>query len=169
MLPLSPQTLTMAIQAMAGTLRRLGAELDSAGDDADPDLQELHLCYELAAADLEEAYRPLCERFINLAPYEQLTAGGRGMPAHQPKQGDENGEALPVLSVRTLCMVVQAVDEEMRTLEEAAASWEPEDHQLYDDYSRAADALEAAYREGTATTSNMPSYEKLVSSRSRRT
>ncbi|WP_164001634.1 hypothetical protein [Pyxidicoccus caerfyrddinensis] len=74
----SGRTLVMAVQAVDAELRRLEEELERAGDDADPDLQELTLCYSLAADDLQEAYLQALQSASNLPPYERLVARGSG-------------------------------------------------------------------------------------------
>lgn len=68
------RTLMMAIQAVEIELLRLDIEITAAGEDADPDSEELALCYSNAAHDLERAYREACAEFSNLTPYEELVA-----------------------------------------------------------------------------------------------
>jgi hypothetical protein len=65
-------TLMMAIQAVDTELQQLEASLKAAGDDADPDLQELCLSYWKTAEELRRAYLQVKETVINLPPYEQL-------------------------------------------------------------------------------------------------
>ncbi|QSQ18864.1 hypothetical protein JY651_26260 [Pyxidicoccus parkwayensis] len=169
---LSPRALTMAIRAVDAELCRLDAELDSAGDDADPDTQEIHLCYDLAASDLEDAYRPLCERFSNLVPYEQLVTRIRWVKQPPPIREDgrvpEGEEEVPrPLSPRALTMAIQAVAVEMRLLRDTIASTgedtrRAEDLPLYEDYARAAEELKEAYLPLCERYINMVPYERLV-------
>lgn len=76
----SGRTLVMAIQAVDAELRRLEEELERAGEDADPDLQELALSYSLAAEDLKQAYLQALNSASNLPPYEQLVGRDSGAP-----------------------------------------------------------------------------------------
>ncbi len=69
----SGNTLVVAIQAVHADMRRLHAELDAAGDDADPELQLLELSMWKAARELEDAYRHALRMSSNLPAYEDLT------------------------------------------------------------------------------------------------
>jgi hypothetical protein len=73
---------------------------------------------------------------------------------------------MPEVSARTLVMAVQAVDAELRRLEEelerAGEDADPDLQLLTLSYSLAADDLKEAYLQALKSASNLPPYERLV-------
>jgi hypothetical protein len=71
---------------------------------------------------------------------------------------------MPEITTQTLVMAIQAVAAEMRSLREDLASEDvdPELEQLYEDFERAADDLEAAYDKEAKSVLNLPPYNELV-------
>ncbi len=71
---------------------------------------------------------------------------------------------MPQISTQTLVIAIQAVAAEVRALREAvrAGDAEPEEHQLLEDWMRAADDLEQAYDVEARTVINLPPYDQLV-------
>jgi hypothetical protein len=70
------------------------------------------------------------------------------------------------LSVRTLVMVVQAVDAEIRRMKASVggdlAQLEPDDQEMLHAYSLAAMELKSAYADACRANPGMPPYEQLV-------
>jgi hypothetical protein len=74
------------------------------------------------------------------------------------------GPHMPEITTQTLVMAIQAVAAEMRALREDLASEDvdPGLEQLYEDFERAADDLEAAYDKEARTVLSLPPYNELV-------
>ena len=69
----SGNTLVVAIQAVHKDMRELQADVDAAGDHADPELQLLLLSMWKASRELELAYGHALRMSSNLPAYEALT------------------------------------------------------------------------------------------------
>ncbi|MBI3230007.1 MAG: hypothetical protein HYZ45_07500 [Burkholderiales bacterium] len=72
---------------------------------------------------------------------------------------------MPEISTGTLVMCIQAVAAEIRAMQAAVQSGEAEldDFQILQDWSDAADDLEAAYDAAAKTQLNLPPYDELIS------
>jgi hypothetical protein len=75
-----------------------------------------------------------------------------------------NGIHMPEISNKTMCIAIQAVAAEIRSLRDLVQSGEgvPEDAELLESYQAAADDLERAYDKAAETVLNLPPYEDLV-------
>jgi hypothetical protein len=75
-----------------------------------------------------------------------------------------NGMHMPEISNKTMCIAIQAIASEIRSLRDLVKSGEgvPEDAELLEDYQRAAEDLERAYDKAAETVLNLPPYEDLV-------
>jgi hypothetical protein len=71
---------------------------------------------------------------------------------------------MPEINVKTMCLAIQAVAAEIRTLRKAIADddFVPEDEQLLEDYKAAAEDLERAYDKAMETVINLPPYDELT-------
>ncbi|MBU6475442.1 MAG: hypothetical protein KGL10_07800 [Alphaproteobacteria bacterium] len=79
---ISPQTLVVAIEAVASEIRSLRAAL--AEGHAAPEEYQLLEDRLRAAADLERAYAAAAKTALNLPPYDALTGGKHDMPDGDP-------------------------------------------------------------------------------------
>ncbi len=72
---------------------------------------------------------------------------------------------MPEINNETLIVAIQAVATEIRALREAVANGEaePEEYQLLEERTRAAQDLEAAYDKLAINTLNLPAYSELIS------
>lgn len=71
---------------------------------------------------------------------------------------------MPEISNRTLVVAIQAVASEIRTLREALAGGdaEPEEFQILEELTQAADDLERAYEIAAQKVINLPPYDELA-------
>jgi predicted helicase len=69
---IKPQTLMVSIQSVAAQIKSMDRQLQECESSNAAALEQILLSYEVAAADLEKAYREALTQYGNFPPYEEL-------------------------------------------------------------------------------------------------